>query len=284
MARGLFVGLTTVDIFNLVDRHPLPDQKVRAQRQLVSAGGPSANAAVAFGAFGNEAHLLTGIGRHPTAALALDDLQCHKVRIFDCSGCPDDLPVLSTIIIDTSSGNRSVIYSNPLDRALSPDQLYDHLVDDYQIILFDGFYLEQAVSIARAARGLSLTVLDGGSWKEGLEELLPFIDYAVCSADFKAPGCKSEDDLLDYLDKTGVKGSAISRGAEPIIYRGEGEQGQIPVPQVQPLDTLGAGDILHGVFCHHILSNSFSRSLELAAYSATHSCLSYGTRQWIENS
>lgn len=42
MARGLFVGLTTVDIFNVVDTHPLPGQKIKAHHQAVCAGGPAA--------------------------------------------------------------------------------------------------------------------------------------------------------------------------------------------------------------------------------------------------
>lgn len=281
MARGLFVGLTTVDLFNIVDHHPSPNQKLMAQRQDVCAGGPAANAAVAFCACGNEADLFTGIGRHSTAHIALEDLQNHRVNVLDQAASPDELPVLSSIIIDSSTGNRCVVYSNTEARTLAPDQPYDQFVGGYKVVLFDGFYLEHAVSIAKTVQGDPFTVLDGGSWKEGLEELLPYIDYAVCSADFSAPGCSSSDDLFDYLEDVGVKGAAITRGAEPIRYRTRGHQGQIPVTQVQAIDTLGAGDILHGTFCHHILTSSFPKSLDMAAYSASHSCLFYGTREWI---
>jgi sugar/nucleoside kinase (ribokinase family) len=283
MARGLFVGLTTVDIFNIVDTNPLPDRKIKAQRQEVYGGGPAANAAVAFCAWGNEADLFTGIGSHPTANLAIDDLQNRRINVLDYAANPDELPILSTIIIDSSTGNRCVVYSSPQARTLVPDQRYDHLVGNCQVILFDGFYLEQAVSIAKAADGGSLTVLDGGSWKDGLEELLPYIDYAICSADFSPPGISSHDDLLNYLEDIGVQESAISRGPMPIIYRTRGRQDLIPVPRVKAIDTLGAGDILHGTFCHHILANSFPKSLEMAAYSASRSCLSFGTREWINN-
>jgi sugar/nucleoside kinase (ribokinase family) len=283
MARGLFVGLTTVDIFNIVDSHPLPDQKIMAQRQEVYAGGPAANAAVAFCACGNRADLFTGIGGHPSAKLALDDLQNHRVNVLDKAADADLLPVLSTIIVDSSTGNRCVVSSSPQARSLAPDQRYDHSLGDYQVVLCDGYYLEHAVSVAKAAYGGPLTVLDGGSWKDGLEELLPYIDYAICSADFSPPGCETSDDLLAYLEETGVRGAAISRGAEPIIYRAKGRQDKVAVPQVKAIDTLGAGDILHGTFCHHILTNSFPKSLEMAAYSASRSCLFFGARGWITN-
>lgn len=284
MARGLFIGLTTVDLFNVVASHPLPDQKIKTLHQTACAGGPAANAAVAFSAFENEADLITGLGHHPTGTLAFEDLQKHGVNIHDYSADPDALPILSSIIIDSSNGSRCVVYSNPHERTLSPDRQYESKDDDYAVILFDGFYLEQAIAVAKAAQGGSaITVLDGGSWKEGLEELLPYINYAICSADFSAPGCKSDQDLLGYLEEIGVLGSAISRGAEPIIYSIERSQYHLAVPRVKAIDTVGAGDILHGVFCHHILTNPFPRSLELAALSASRSCLSYGTREWIAN-
>jgi sugar/nucleoside kinase (ribokinase family) len=34
----------------------------------------------------------------------------------------------------------------------------------------------------------------------------------------------------------------------------------LPVPQVSVRDTLGAGDIFHGAFCHYRLSANFQQS------------------------
>jgi sugar/nucleoside kinase (ribokinase family) len=52
---------------------------------------------------------------------------------------------------------------------------------------------------------------------------------------------------------------------------------------VLPVDTLGAGDIFHGAFCHYLLEcNDFLLSLERAGEVASLSCTSLGTRAWIE--
>ncbi len=286
MATGLFVGLVTIDIFNIVDHHPHPNEKVKAQHQTFSAGGPAANAAVAFGAFGNNAHLVSGLGCHPIAALASSDLTDHRVMVYDHAADPGALPIISSIIVNSSSGDRSVVYSEPHGRSLTPEYPCVQIVQAIEkcsVILFDGFYLPQALAVAKAVAGRIPVVLDGGSWKAGLEELLPYVDYAICSNDFKAPGCAKQQDLLDYLIDLGIHGCAISRGPEPIVYRQSTEQGQLEVPRVDAIDTLGAGDILHGAFCHHILTNSFEKSLELAAQSASISCRYYGTREWINH-
>ncbi|NET50891.1 MAG: sugar kinase, partial [Merismopedia sp. SIO2A8] len=47
-------------------------------------------------------------------------------------------------------------------------------------------------------------------------------------------------------------------------------------------DTLGAGDIFHGAFCHYILQQNFTESLVAAAEIASNSCKFFGTRRWME--
>ncbi len=283
MARGLFVGLIAIDIFNIVHNHPAANQKIRAQRQFACAGGPAANAAVAFAAFGNEAHLCSGLGSHPTAALAAADLRKHGVTLHDYSDNPDQLPVLSSIMIDSTNGDRCVVYSNPYERKLIADHRYADLIAGHSVILFDGYHLEQALVIAKTAKaGGITTVLDGGSWKDGLEKLLPFIDYAICSADFAPPGCSSPQQHFSYLMDLGVTGCAISRGSEPTVLSIAGEVRQCPVPPTDAVDTLGAGDILHGAFCHFIRNHPFADSIEQAIQAASLSCRFYGTREWID--
>ncbi len=48
--RGLFVGLSTLDLVQRVSRRPGANEKVVAQRCDIAAGGPAAVAAVTFGA------------------------------------------------------------------------------------------------------------------------------------------------------------------------------------------------------------------------------------------
>lgn len=52
--------------------------------------------------------------------------------------------------------------------------------------------------------------------------------------------------------------------------------------EIKPIDTMGAGDILHGAFCHFILEHDYHTSLARAAEIASQSCTSLGTRNWIE--
>jgi sugar/nucleoside kinase (ribokinase family) len=71
--RGLFVGLTTMDLIQRVDHHPGVNEKVVAQRSDLAAGGPAAIAAVTFSALGGRSVLLSskpGGDKAPQAAAA----------------------------------------------------------------------------------------------------------------------------------------------------------------------------------------------------------------------
>jgi len=282
MGSGVFLGLTTVDIFNYVSRYPASNEKLRAREQLIYAGGPAANAAVAYTSFGNGVQLITALGTQSLADIAKDDLKKHGVDVVDLAADSQLLPVLSSIIIDESSGDRSVVYSDTTGRKLMPDAVID-MKGDTSVLMLDGYYLPQALQLAEQAKKYGIpVVLDGGSWKEGLEELLPMVDYGICSSNFSPPGCKSEDEVFFYLRGLGGDNIAISRGGSPIHAWKDGIEREIVVEGIEVVDTLGAGDILHGAFCHFILSADFIESLRLAANVASKSCTVKGTRAWIE--
>ena len=116
-----------------------------------------------------------------------------------------------------------------------------------------------------------------------MAELLPSIDIAICSDDYRPPGCRDNDDTLEFLAGQGIRQVAITRGAAPIIYVDNRKRGKIPIERIRAIDTLGAGDIFHGAFCYYAcqMGRSFRDSLAFAARVATVSCLHLGSRSWM---
>ncbi len=61
----------------------------------------------------------------------------------------------------------------------------------------------------------------------------------------------AQSDVFNYLVSRKLRRVAITRGGSSIRFV-EGEtRGEISVPQIRPVDTLGAGDIFHGAFCYY---------------------------------
>lgn len=294
--RGLFVGLCTLDVIQLVDRVPGSNEKLTAHEQVVAAGGPAANAAVAFAHLGGAATLLTAIGCHPLGTAVVADLDRLGVTVVDLAADSVEPPAVSSVLVTASSGDRAVASTNATAYRLAPPDDLDTLVTDCDIVEFDGHHPELAVAAARAARAAGRrTVLDGGSWKAGTERLLAWIDVAVCSADFRPPAtdiptaasASTPTDTLRFLRDHGVGWSAVSRGGQPIVWAGPDSGGTVAVPEVGVADTLGAGDVLHGALAHHLAvrddltSRGFAEALRGAASVASRACAAFGTRAWM---
>jgi sugar/nucleoside kinase (ribokinase family) len=231
--KVLLAGLCTVDVVQRVEELPAPGEKVQSLRVDVAAGGPATNAAVTAAALGAEATLLTVLGAHPLAALARADLEAHGVRVVDLAPENPGPPPVSAVAVRDRDGERTVVSRN----AAGSEATWSGTVDA-DVVLVDGHHPGLTLSVARAAGDVPV-VLDAGSWKPVLDDLLPLVDVAACSAHFTAPG--------PGLHERGVPTVITTAGAGPVRWStADGSSGEVPVAEVEARDTLGAGDVWHG--------------------------------------
>lgn len=276
---GIFVGRSTLDIVYGCARFPEPDGKVDAEVAYVTGGGPALNAAIAFAALGGRARLCSAVGQGVFADRVRADVEGQGVELFDAAeGEADVLPVSSVIL----TGEARAIVNQPLPRRSdglpqgSRERLFETRPD---IVLSDGHLPELALPLLRRTREAGIpTMLDGGSWKPWTAELLPWIDIAVVSSRFVPPGTS---DVLAFL-RAHVGAAAVTAGPGPIRWSAGEASGEVRPPTVQAVDTLGAGDILHGAVCHaYAVTDDFAASLASAAEIAARACAFWGPRRWI---
>src|SRR4051812_30303169 len=118
--RGLFAGLCTLDIVQLVDHVPGDDEKVTARRQTVAAGGPATNAAVTFAHLGGRATLLSAVGGHPLAAGIRADLERMGVELVNLATDDEGPPAVSAIMVTARTGARAVVSADGGGRTVRP--------------------------------------------------------------------------------------------------------------------------------------------------------------------
>jgi len=280
--KGLFVGLTTVDIQYFVDVFPEANKKVKADAPKIFVGGPAANAAVAFSSLNDGAFLISLVGENSFSDFIMKDFQDHNFQFIDLSSDENNQPVIASVVT-SGNGERNIFTHHPVvvGTRLQPKQILDNI--EPEIILLDGFYPEFGIALAREAKKRRIpVVLDCGSWKPQFQELLPLADVVICSSDFHPPTSSSTKEVCDFLEKFGIKRMAISRGEKSILCRENGNEKEIAVENVNAADTLGAGDFLHGAFCYYYLfERQFITALEKASRIASFSCKFKGTREWL---
>ena len=282
MTRGIFVGLSTIDLIHTVDEFPSPDTKAVAQSQKLLVGGPATNAAIALSHLGGSATLAAAIGHHALASLMREELQRYAVGLIDLAPERDDPPPVSSIWVNRR-GQRSIVSVNSTLFNIPPSQVSASILQGTDILLVDGHSMPACQAWAQAAQSAQVPVVfDGGSWKPGTEQLLKFVDTAICSTAFRPPGCTSEEEAIQYLQAAGVRRIALTKGADPIQFITDTSAGFIEVPQVDAVDTSGSGDIFHGCFCFYAASGfSFTDALHESAKIAAEACRYHGTREWM---
>ncbi|MEV6772662.1 PfkB family carbohydrate kinase [Nocardia sp. NPDC051030] len=287
--RGaVFVGLSTLDLSYAVDRYPAEDTKTQADELFLGAGGPAANAAVTYAFLsGRATGLVTALGKHPLTEPIRGDLEQYGVTAVDLTPDGDRQPPVSSIIVATGAATRTIVSLDGSRMRVPFEGSADGYLDDAAIVLVDAHYSAPALRLAEAARAAGIPVLlDAGRWRDVHAELLPLVDIAICSAAFTPPGVQADsiDAIFDFLHAAGPRLAAITRGADPIAYSMPGERGEVSIGGGAAVDTLGAGDILHGAFCHfHSRGEAFPLALEHAAEVATLSCRYVGTREWMRH-
>ncbi len=260
-ACGLFVGLATLDVVQLVDGLPGPNQKTTARQGWLAAGGPAAVAAIAFAALGGRARLWTVLGGSAAARLAADDLAAAGVEVVDVAPPGFELAV-STAFVDAATGDRAVVsgsaHAPRLPKIAGPD------LTGVQVVLVDGHHPALCRSAVLAAAPLPdeaggshgvtkdrlPVVLDAGSHKPVFEDILPFTTDVICSADYSHPAGLPPQDLLAL----GPGLVAVSHGAGALEWWSGRASGRVEPPRVAVADTLGAGDVLHGAYCYFLAS------------------------------
>jgi sugar/nucleoside kinase (ribokinase family) len=279
----LFVGLNTVDLQFVVSKYPAVNTKTKASHCEIHTGGPATNAAVTCAHLGEKVDLFTPVGQHVFSEYIIEDIRQYGVHIIDPASHESSEPVFASIISSSDNGDRTVFSYNPKKQYITKDNMNLEL-KDYRLVMFDGFYPEFAVPIAKECHAKNiLTVLDGGSWKSGTDQLLKYINISLCSNDFHPPGTNNFKEILRLLHNKGIEYGAITQGERNILFSCHDITSEIVIEPVHAIDTLGAGDVFHGAFCYYYVNGfNFTESLKKASLVAGESCKSIGARQWTK--
>lgn len=269
-------GLTTIDVVQSVTGDLVVGSKMVARETSLDVGGPAANAARTAALLGSRVFLHTLLGTGPLASLARSILDRDGVTVIDHA--PADgrwsIPVSSALV--TGDGERTVISANAV---AAPAPVGDVVPADAAVVLVDGHHVSLAGQVIRA-NPEAFTVLDGGSWKDGLREIMPQVDLALVSADFAAPGG------TDPQVRAGATWGRTHGAAAVSVIRGD-QRWELPVPQVTAVDTLGAGDVLHGAVAHAFASGGATEAVAAIRWAipvAARSCSYRGVTTWADES
>jgi sulfofructose kinase len=214
---------------------------------------------------------------------SLKDSGINLDHVFVRKGCPNQT---AYIIIDRTTGERTVLWSRPDCLRLDPEEIQPEMITCARLLHLDGHdtpAVERAAKIARSC-GMPVTV-DVDTIYHGFERVLPHVTHLVASSEFPVAWTKEKDAVkaLGLIQREyGIPVAAMTLGSYGALARVNGEVIYSPAFVVNCVDTTGAGDVFHGAFCYAVLEGMAMRdALDFSNALAALNCRALGARGGI---
>ena len=280
------IGLNATDTVLTVPHFPAYGGKVPFHKEFYSVGGQVASAVVTCARLGLRAKYIGTVGDDERGRIQLESLQTSGVNIDHVQQRRNCANQSAYIVIDESTGERTVFWSRPECLRLQPEEITSDQIACARLLHIDGHdtpAMEHAARIARA-NGIPVTV-DVDTMYAGFERLLPLVDYLIASSEFPGRWTGREDpfDALQTIQRQfGMKMAAMTLGAHGALAWCDGRFVYSPAFVVNCVDTTGAGDVFHGAFCYAVLQQMpIAEALGFANAMAALNCTAMGARGGI---
>jgi len=250
------VGYTAYDFLTLVPGLPREDSKFEIDNLTIQGGGPSATAAVTASRLGLRSSFIGKVGDDYFGKMMIAGLKKENVDTSRVVVEKGKSSQFAFIMINKKNASRTILWTRGTVSRLEPREIDHDFVSSCRILLVDDLEVTaamKAVSIARDA-GIPV-VIDAGSLRAGVEDLLHYCDYIVASEVFaRQISSTGVDGALRKLASYGPRASVVTLGARGCALGIDGETVLVPAFEVDAVDTTGAGDVFHGAFAYGVIA------------------------------
>jgi len=284
--RVVGLGFCPLDEIIVVETYPTIGMKVSSAFATRFGGGAVATGLVLLSALGIQTQFISTVGNDEDGKFLLDALQQKGVNCNLVRQVAGEATYRTVIIVDASNHKATVITPK-----VSPvnDTLYSNpnILEGASILHLDGYYLDDALELARFAKQQAVLVsINVGRKRQGMEKLLSLADILVTSRSFalEESACSSPEVALNYLRKkyplriiaiTLQDKGAICWSKDCGVIKTDGIS-------VGVIDDSSAGDIFHGAFLFGILNEwPMQKTVMFSNATAAYSCQFYGGREGI---
>lgn len=280
------LGLNATDVAIEVPAYPAFNSKTEFVSATWQAGGQVATALVVCQRLGLRTKYIGRVGSDPAGTFQLESLRREGLNLDDVRVVPDCPNQAAYIVIDQSSGERTILWRRDDRLSLRPEELRPEMIRGARLLHVDGHDAAAAALAARWAREAGIPVTaDVDNLYPGLEALLDATDYLISSATFPVV-YTGEEDLFRALEQVRrrhpMKLVAATVGREGVLALENERFLYQPAFAVPCRDTTGAGDVFHGAFIYGLLQAwPATRILEFSNALAGLSCGAVGARGGI---
>src|SRR5712692_9752852 len=280
------VGLNATDTLLIVPHFPAYAGKVPFQEEVLSPGGQVASAMVTCARLGLRTKYIGTLGDDERGRIQMESLRAENTNLDHVQLRPGCNNQSAYIIIDRTTGERTVLWRRPECLRISPSDIAPEQITCARLLHIDGHdtaAVEHAARIASQA-GIPVTV-DVDTIYHGFDRVLPHVDYLIASSEFPVQWTNESDPFraLEMIQREyKMRVAAMTLGAHGSLALEDGKFVYAPAFVVNCADTTGAGDVFHGAFCYAVLQRMPMReALDFSNAMAALNCMALGARGGI---
>lgn len=280
------IGANVFDTLMIMSRFPEEDTKIYADRVLKSGGGPCATGLVAAARLGARTSWIGVLTDDEGGRFLYDDFVKYGVSTDNIDRETGKESFSSLVLLNKGNGSRTCLLNRGNLSSVRLDAAKIRAIEEADILMIDGNYLDAALEGAKIARKAGTKVLyDAGGLYEGVEQLLEITDYLIPSENFGLTftGKSNEEDAArDLFERFHPEMVAITTGSTGgILYDGK-TASRWPVFKVNVVDSNGAGDVFHGAFAYAMLQKfDFQTASLFASAVSAIKCTKPGARSGV---
>jgi sugar/nucleoside kinase (ribokinase family) len=282
----LGVGAVAVDDLVYVAHYPRPDSKQPIQASRRAGGGLTATALVAAARLGARSAYATVLGDDELSLFTLQELEREGV---DCSPIRRQVgarPYHSIIIVDQSTGRRTILYSAEGVTPLPPDEITDDLVAACRVLFVDNRAAEAGLRAAALAKARHIPVVGDIELELGPGglELLAQIDHLIVGLELAAQVTGETEPARSVRALAGQRACCVVTAGEKGCWYVEkgGRVQHVPAFPIQVVDTTGCGDVFHGAYAACLAQGeSVATAIQVASAAAALKATQPGGRAGI---
>jgi len=283
----LGLGCNAVDYLCPMERYPIEDEKVQVESIELQGGGNIATALVAVARLGGAAAYHTVIAEDQNTKWILSNFKREKVNTEHLIIKKGNNP-LAFILINRSTGSRTILYSKRNVPTFQPEELREDLIQHAKVLLIDFYFPEASLAASRIASSLHIpVVVDAEKPSPFAEQILMNCSHVIASRGF----AKQYTGLDNNTEDNELLQAFSLRLKSPFVCITLGERGALAVDRVtntifrqeafkvDTVDSTGAGDVFHGAFAYFIsIELTLEEAIEYAAAAAACKCRHIGGR------
>lgn len=232
-----------------------PDGKAQVIDRRRQCGGQTANALVAAARLGARCAYAGTLGDDDLSRFAIDGLTREGVDISHLARRPEARPIHCTIVVDRTSGSRTVYYDLAGAVGASIVAPSEDVIRDARVLLIDTLGMDGQLRAARIAREARRPIVaDFESDQSPLfAELLSLVDHLILGEVFarRFTGAASPADAARALWTEQREAVVVTCGADGCWWLAAecgGRPRHMPAFAVDAIDTTGCGDVFHGAY------------------------------------